>query len=217
MIPKFQKLKLLFFFSCFLIFSLSTFIFPKFVLAQAKADNCICNPNEQGITSTSFQDTSEKCNSFCGGADKVQSFVSPAEGAELEKKLKEEKGALTCVPSPECTDRWQKAKEGILRNISVVCYCCGDCGLNDIVNLFVGAANYLFGIVGALALLFFIYGGVLWLTAGGKAEQIEKGKKVLIGAVIGLVIIFGSWILVQFIMEALGVESEFRKIFEATR
>ena len=127
------------------------------------------------------------------------------------------RAAPTCAPTAECLANWQEAKGGFLKNLSKECYCCGDCGLNDVVNLFIGAANYLFGIVGALALLFFIYGGVLWLTAAGKSEQIEKGKKVLIGAVIGLAIVFGAWLIVQFVMTALGVQSVFVNQFLKTR
>lgn len=125
--------------------------------------------------------------------------------------------APTCIVTPECSARYLETKKGFLKGISEKCYCCGDCGLNDVVNLFIGAANYLFGIVGALALLFFIYGGVLLLTAAGKSEQIEKGKKVLIGAAIGLAIVFGAWLIVQFVMTALGVQSTFVNQFLKTR
>jgi hypothetical protein len=61
------------------------------------------------------------------------------------------------------------------------------------------------GIVGALALLMFVYGGFLWLTSGGSPDRIKKGKDILVWAVIGLVVIFASYTLVDFVIKALGV------------
>ncbi len=55
------------------------------------------------------------------------------------------------------------------------------------------------GIVGSLALVMFIYGGLIWMTAAGNSEQISKGKNILIWATIGLVVIFSSYALVNFV------------------
>lgn len=64
------------------------------------------------------------------------------------------------------------------------------------------------GILGSLALATFIYGGFIWMLSGGSAERIEKGKKILVWAVIGLVIILTSYIIVNFIFGE-GVASLF--------
>ena len=56
------------------------------------------------------------------------------------------------------------------------------------------------GIVGSLALALFIYGGFLWMTAAGNAEQVTKGKNTLIWATLGLIIIFSSYALVRFVI-----------------
>ncbi len=55
------------------------------------------------------------------------------------------------------------------------------------------------GIVGSLALVMFIYGGLIWMTAAGNSEQISKGRNILIWATIGLVVIFSSYALVHFV------------------
>ena len=44
-----------------------------------------------------------------------------------------------------------------------------------------------------VAILVLIYGGFLYITAGGEAEKAEKGKKAIIGAVIGIIIIMLSY------------------------
>lgn len=51
------------------------------------------------------------------------------------------------------------------------------------------------GLVGAAALVMFIWGGFLWLTAGGNSDRIQKGKSTLTWAVIGLAVIFGAYAL----------------------
>lgn len=80
----------------------------------------------------------------------------------------------------------------------------GDYSLNDFVQLAVNVSEKILGLVGSLALLAFVYGGIVFLISGGSSEKVEKGKQILIGAVIGLVIVFASYMIIQFTMDALG-------------
>jgi hypothetical protein len=59
------------------------------------------------------------------------------------------------------------------------------------------------GIVGALALLMFVWGGLLWMTSAGNSEQVKKGRDTLVWAAIGLLIIFASYTLVTTIFKSL--------------
>ncbi len=59
------------------------------------------------------------------------------------------------------------------------------------------------GIVGSLALVMFIYGGFTWMLAGGNAEKVTKGRNILVWATIGLVVIFSSYALVKFVIDAI--------------
>ncbi len=59
------------------------------------------------------------------------------------------------------------------------------------------------GIIGSITLVIFAYGGYLWLTSGGATDKIKQGKETFIWAAVGLVIIFGSAILVQKIIDTL--------------
>lgn len=83
------------------------------------------------------------------------------------------------------------------------CACTGDCQFSDFVGLAVEASRFIFGITGSLALIMFAVGGFWWLTAAGVAERIEKGKKTLVAAVIGIIIIFGAWLIVNSLLAAL--------------
>jgi len=60
------------------------------------------------------------------------------------------------------------------------------------------------GIVGSLALVMFIYGGLTWMISGGNEEKIKKGKGIIIWAVFGIVIIFTSYSLLSLIFEILA-------------
>jgi len=59
------------------------------------------------------------------------------------------------------------------------------------------------GIIGALALLIFIYGGVSYMTAGGEESRVTKARDVLKYATIGLVAIMLAYAVVNFFISAL--------------
>ena len=57
-----------------------------------------------------------------------------------------------------------------------------------------------FGVSGVLALLAFIYGGIMYLLAGVNPEYVKKGKEAMKWAVIGLLVIFSSYAVINFIL-----------------
>ncbi|MCK4968358.1 MAG: TrbC/VirB2 family protein [Candidatus Aenigmarchaeota archaeon] len=73
-------------------------------------------------------------------------------------------------------------------------------GLNQKVGAII---KIILGVVGALALVMVIYGGFMWMTSGGKADQVKKGKDTLVWAVAGLALIFFSYVLVNFVITAM--------------
>ncbi len=64
--------------------------------------------------------------------------------------------------------------------------------------------KYLIGISGTLALGAFIYGGILWVISGGRDEYVTKGKSTMVYATIGLGVIFSSYVIITFIISAIG-------------
>jgi len=76
-------------------------------------------------------------------------------------------------------------------------------GGGDIRVMIARIINIALGLLGIVALLLILYGGFLWMTAGGNEENVDKAKKVLINAVIGLAIILTSFAISQFILNAL--------------
>jgi membrane associated rhomboid family serine protease len=84
-------------------------------------------------------------------------------------------------------------------------YKTGDYSLNDILNVAIGASRWILGIVGSLTLLMFIYGGLMFLISGGSSDKVGQAKKILTAAVIGLLIVFASYIIIQFVLKAMGL------------
>lgn len=52
---------------------------------------------------------------------------------------------------------------------------------------------------GILAVIYLVYGGILYITAGGDAEKATKGRTALINAIIGIVIIALAFVIVQWV------------------
>ncbi|MFA6521997.1 MAG: pilin [Patescibacteria group bacterium] len=79
----------------------------------------------------------------------------------------------------------------------------GKCDLDDILQVIVNISVFILGISGTVVLCVFIYGGFLFITAQGKPDQVKTGQQALIGAVIGIFIVFASYAIVLFIVSVL--------------
>lgn len=60
--------------------------------------------------------------------------------------------------------------------------------------------NAVLGIVGSIALVMFIYGGLTWMISGGSAEKVKKGRDIIVWSAVGLIVIFISYGLVRFLI-----------------
>jgi hypothetical protein len=86
----------------------------------------------------------------------------------------------------------------------------GECrNITIFVKLAINLANVLLGIVGALALGVFIYGGFILILSEGSAEKIKKGTGAMTAALIGIAIVFAAFLLVKFLGQAIGLQSNF--------
>ena len=65
--------------------------------------------------------------------------------------------------------------------------------ITDVLNVLQTAANWFLAIVLVLAVIIFIYVGFTFMTAEGDAEKIEKAKKMLFWAIIGVIVAFLSY------------------------
>ena len=60
------------------------------------------------------------------------------------------------------------------------------------------------GLTAVVAVGFIVYGGFLYISAAGDDSQIKKGKEVLVGAIIGIVLIGLAYSIVAFVIGAVG-------------
>ena len=58
--------------------------------------------------------------------------------------------------------------------------------------------------VGVLFFGLMLYGGILWMTARGNEQQTDKALSTIKSAIIGLIIVLSSYILVEFVINAVG-------------
>ncbi len=97
------------------------------------------------------------------------------------------------------------AAESIIDNTSDN-YTTGTYELNDILQLAIGFSQWLLGIVGSLALAMFVYAGFTMLISAGNPQKVTAAKNTLIASVVGLAIVFASFILIRFLLGVFGIE-----------
>jgi hypothetical protein len=77
-------------------------------------------------------------------------------------------------------------------------------GTDDISVLIGRIIKALLGIIGSLALIMFVAGGLMWMTSAGNEKQVSAGKNTIVWAAVGLIVVFFSYVLVKFVLEAIG-------------
>ena len=77
----------------------------------------------------------------------------------------------------------------------------GSLGLGnaDLKQSVINIINLALGLMSLVAVVMIIIGGFTWLTAGGNEEKVDKAKKTISAAVIGIVVVLLAWALVLFV------------------
>ena len=55
------------------------------------------------------------------------------------------------------------------------------------------------------ALIFLILGGVKWVISGGDKAAVESARNTIIAAVIGLVVVILAWVILNVVLQILGL------------
>ncbi|USN53265.1 MAG: Ig-like domain-containing protein [Candidatus Nomurabacteria bacterium] len=77
-------------------------------------------------------------------------------------------------------------------------------GTADLKDVIINIIRWALGIMALVAVVFVIYGGYIWMTAGGNADKVDKAKQIIISAAVGLVIILISWAIVTFVINTVS-------------
>lgn len=70
--------------------------------------------------------------------------------------------------------------------------------INNMIKIIV---NIFSAIVGVIAVIMIIYGGVKYITSGGESGNISSAKSTIVYAVIGLVVVALAQFIVQFVLD----------------
>lgn len=77
----------------------------------------------------------------------------------------------------------------------------------DIINLLLGNIIAILLIAGVIAaFIFIIIGAIQWMTAGNDKTQMESARGKIVGAIIGLVILFSVFAIMKLIGTFFGIE-----------
>lgn len=72
----------------------------------------------------------------------------------------------------------------------------GDADLKETV---LNIMRWMLGIMTLIAVVMIIYAGFVWLTAAGNEDNVDKAKKIISAAVIGLIVVLLAWAIVIFV------------------
>ncbi|MBI2484630.1 hypothetical protein HYW18_00520 [Candidatus Uhrbacteria bacterium] len=105
--------------------------------------------------------------------------------------------------APRCSTYGADVVGPFMKDTCRVCYDEGVCTLADVMVVLGNVAQFIFGIVGSLALLLFVVGGIYWLTSRGEKEGIQKGRQYFWAATVGLVISFSAYLILNTVVNVL--------------
>ncbi|MBI2023393.1 TrbC/VirB2 family protein [Candidatus Giovannonibacteria bacterium] len=79
------------------------------------------------------------------------------------------------------------------------------CALCELWHLADHIINFLlFELAFPILVVALLIGGLIWLTSAGNPQGIERGKKLIVNGIIGILIAFGAWIIVGTIISTIA-------------
>lgn len=73
-------------------------------------------------------------------------------------------------------------------------------GSADLKQSVVNVLQFVLTLMGLIAVTVIVYGGIVWMTAAGNEQRVDKAKKIITSAAIGLIVIILSWAIVLFVV-----------------
>ncbi len=83
----------------------------------------------------------------------------------------------------------------------------GDYDLGTAQNLIIFVAKAILGLSGTFAFAMLVWGGIQMIIANGKSEKFKAGTQTVVNALIGLAIIFCSYMIIKFMLDTIGANS----------
>jgi len=76
------------------------------------------------------------------------------------------------------------------------------CNLGEIIGIVVNTAM---GLLGAIAIIMLVVGGIKYTTSGGEAKAVEGARDTILYAVIGIVVAVGGFAIKDYVFDSLGL------------
>lgn len=159
------------------------------------ADNCSWTKADSsfnnGLTTLSCPATKprESTNgSSCSGS-KPLFYLCCCDAASANVAAIKETKALFTIPD------FQVKIPGLDKLATVTCVIGQECNIPWIGQYIAGIYNYALAIVGILAAIVLMAGGLMWLISAGDASKITQAKELVIGSISGLIILIASYAL----------------------
>jgi len=100
---------------------------------------------------------------------------------------------------------WAAAKDDICAGVAITGTGCDTSSANNSINNTVGLAiNILSLIVGVVAVVMIIIGGLKYIMSSGDSTSINSAKNTILYAIIGLVIVALAQVIVKFVLKRVG-------------
>lgn len=77
----------------------------------------------------------------------------------------------------------------------------GTASTRSLLRLIVEFTNFILPYIVVLAVLALVYGGILFVTAGGQQDKVDQGKKIVFWSAVGLLLAIASYSIVNTIVE----------------
>jgi hypothetical protein len=74
------------------------------------------------------------------------------------------------------------------------------------VEEIVGITNFIVSFIGPLLMLLILVGGVMYITAGGEEENMNKAKRLIIAALIGVIVVYGAFGIVSTVVSGYFID-----------
>lgn len=104
--------------------------------------------------------------------------------------------ALSSSPAHAALDICPLNKTGEASQFNPLC----SLNSNDFGGIVGSAVTLAFIIAVVIALAFLIYGGIRWILSGGDKAGVETARNTIVAAIVGLVVIFLSYFILQFVI-----------------
>lgn len=126
-------------------------------------------------------------DSKCGEKSAWQTAKCCCEKISLGNSPTKTTPALFTIPD------FQVKIPGLDKLATITCVTGEECSIPWIGQYIAGIYNYALAIVGILAAIILMAGGVMWIISAGDASKITQAKELIIGSISGLIILVSSY------------------------